>query len=123
MTNRQLTRDRLLDYDMPLNPHAARINMVYPWENISTNALVNQLYKIATGSGFSGSENDFKMNFGRYLQEKAVIYSNYESFPDTGEIDKLYFDLDEKILYYWDEAYIPINAMLIARTILDGGEA
>jgi hypothetical protein len=34
----------------------------------------------------------------------------------------LYFDLNEKILYYWDNAYIPVNAMLIAHTILDGGE-
>jgi len=35
----------------------------------------------------------------------------------------LYFDLDAKILYYWDKEYIPINAMLIARTILNGGGA
>jgi hypothetical protein len=35
----------------------------------------------------------------------------------------LYFDLDEKILYYWDNEYIPVNAMLITNTILNGGEA
>ena len=28
----------------------------------------------------------------------------------------------EKILYYWDTEYIPVNAMLIANTILHGGE-
>lgn len=34
----------------------------------------------------------------------------------------LYFDLDEKILYYWDNEYKPVNALLIANTILHGGE-
>ena len=34
------------------------------------------------------------------------------------------FDLNEKILYYWGgEEYIPVNAMLIAETIVNGGEA
>jgi len=35
----------------------------------------------------------------------------------------LYFDLNEKVLYYWNEGYIPVNAMLITNTILNGGEA
>jgi len=35
----------------------------------------------------------------------------------------LYFDLNEKILYYWDGEYIPVNAMLIADTIVNGGDA
>jgi hypothetical protein len=35
----------------------------------------------------------------------------------------LYFDLDEKVLYYWNEEYIPVNTMLITNTILNGGEA
>ena len=35
----------------------------------------------------------------------------------------LYFDLDGKILYYWDNEYIPVNAMLITNTILNGGDA
>ena len=38
--------------------------------------------------------------------------------------EKLYFDLDDKILYYWSGTeYTPVNAMLIAHTILNGGEA
>jgi hypothetical protein len=35
----------------------------------------------------------------------------------------LYFDLNDKILYYWDGEYIPVNAMLIAHAILEGGDA
>jgi len=41
----------------------------------------------------------------------------------VGERNKLYFDLGENILYFWDGEYTPVNAMLIANTIIDGGEA
>jgi hypothetical protein len=51
------------------------------------------------------------------------MFATYEAFPETGIQDKLYFDLNTKILYYWNEEYIPVNAMLIAETALDGGEA
>lgn len=51
------------------------------------------------------------------------MFDDYANFPETGSADMLYFDLQEKILYYWDNEYIPVNTMLIAHTILDGGEA
>lgn len=53
-----------------------------------------------------------------------IIFARFENFPETGEQEKLYFDLDDKILYYWNvDEYIPINTLLIPNTILDGGEA
>jgi len=51
------------------------------------------------------------------------MFATYGAFPERGITDKLYFDLETKILYYWNEEYIPVNAMLIAETALDGGEA
>ena len=51
------------------------------------------------------------------------MFSTYQNFPEEGIASKLYFDLEEKILYYWDNNYIPVNAMLIQNTILEGGEA
>jgi len=52
------------------------------------------------------------------------MFDNFSNFPNEGEIDKLYFDLDEKILYYWaGTGYTPVNALLIMDTILKGGEA
>ena len=52
------------------------------------------------------------------------MFDEFSNFPETGEIDKLYFDLDENILYYWTgNEYTPVNAMLIANTILNGGDA
>lgn len=123
---RRRTRDLLLKYDayiMPPKPHAAGLNIIYPWENTGLSILLQQLFLIATRSGFLGTEENFKEHFGSYLQNKEVIFDNFINFPIEGREDKLYFDLEEKILYYWDEEYIPVNAMLIANTIIEGGEA
>jgi len=123
---RTKTRDLLLEYDkaiMPPKPRAAGLGSIYPWEDWSISFFSQQLFKLAANSGFKGTESDFKKKFGSYLQDKQIIYANYNDFPIIGEIDKFYFDLVEKILYYWDEKYIPVNAMLIANTIIDGGEA
>ena len=123
---RRRTRDLLLEYDkaiMPPRPRAAGLGMVYPWETMPISIISKQLYALAVSSGFNGTEIDFKNKFGSYLQDKQIIYANYGDFPAEGELNKFYFDLEEKILYYWDEEYIPVNAMLIANTIIEGGEA
>lgn len=123
---RAKTRDLLLEYDkaiMPPKPRAAGLGSIYPWENLSISFFSKQLFRFAADSGFKGTESDFNKKFGSYLQDKQIIYANYNDFPIIGEIDKFYFDLVEKILYYWDKEYIPVNAMLIANTIIDGGEA
>jgi hypothetical protein len=120
------TRDLLLEYDkviMPPKPRAAGLGSVYPWENLPISFFSQQLFQLAMNSGFEGTEADFKNKFGSYLQSKQIIYANYTDFPAIGEIDKFYFDLIEKILYYWDNEYIPVNAMLIADTVINGGEA
>lgn len=120
------TRDLLLEYDshiMPPRPRAAGLSIIYPWENSNTSILLKQLYEIAIGSGFIGTEIDFKAHFGAYLQNKQIIFDTFENFPEIGSDEYLYFDLLEKILYYWDNEYIPVNAMLIANTTINGGEA
>ena len=123
---RHRTRDLLLEYDisiMPARPRAAGLTIVYPWENSLLQLLGKQLYNIAANSGFSGTEEDFNSHFGEYLNSKQIIFSTYNAFPQVGEIDKLYFDQTDKILYYWNNEYIPVNAMLIANTTLEGGGA
>lgn len=120
------TRDLLLEYDktvMPPRPRAAGLGVVYPWENLNTSILLQQLFHLAANSGFEGTENEFKEQFGSYLQGKQVIYEIYDNFPIIGEYNKLYFDLNDKILYYWDQDYYPVNALLIENTILDSGNA
>ena len=80
---------------------------------------------LASQFGYSGTREDFYYYFGSYLERniQEILFDSYDNFPETGEINKLYFDLDEKILYYWNNEYIPVNAMLITDTILNGGEA
>jgi len=97
--------------------------MVYPWENTSLNILSHQLYLLAVANGFDGTEDDFKELFKGYVGPRSIMFAVAADFPEEGIASKLYFDLEEKVLYYWDNGYIPVNAMLIANTILNGGEA
>ena len=155
-SNRERTRDLLLEYDMrimPPRPRAAGIAMVYPWlnsnysdegwvtlpipqteefasvypwESIGLNILGDQIYLLAAQSGYTGTREQFHRYFGMYLENNdwEILFEEFVNFPEEGETDKLYFDLDEKILYYWNgTGYTPVNAMLITDTILNGGDA
>ena len=111
--------------DMPPMPVQTNMQMVYPWEQTNLGILSNQLYTIAANSGYMGTYEEFYSYFGYYLQQsdKEILFDSYDNFPQIGAQNMLYFDLDEKILYYWDNGYIPANALLIANTIVNGGEA
>lgn len=111
------------DLSIPQRPHTTTLSMVYPWENTSLNILNHQLYLLAVQFGFEGTEDDFKQLFAGFVGARSILFATFDKFPDEGITEKLYFDLEEKILYYWDGGYIPVNAMLIANTRLDGGEA
>ena len=81
---------------------------------------------LAANSGYHGTREEFHHYFGSYLErnEWEILFETYDNFPETGDQSKLYFDLTEKILYYWaGNEYIPVNAMLITNTILQGGDA
>lgn len=150
---RYRTRDLLLEYDkaiMPPRPRAAglsnvyswgstiptdegtlnapipiqqNISIIYPWENTSLTIFSNQLYKVAVINGFIGTEKEFLDRFVNYVSDKQIVFEDFINFPQYGSTNKLYFDQIEKILYYWDGEYVPVNAMLIANTLIDGGEA
>lgn len=110
---------------LPPFPNASIIENIYPWEMQNLAIMGDWLYQFSKNSGYSGSREDFYNYFGLYLEHnrQEIIFDLFDNFPIIGEADKLYFDLDEKILYYWDGEYIPVNAMLITNTILNGGEA
>lgn len=151
--NRHLTRDLLLEYDsaiMPPHPRAGGIPIIYPWGDDNSSGVLmppfpdptaiesiypwemqnlavmgDWLYAFAKGSGYTGSREEFYSHFGYYLEQnhQEILFDSFSNFPTTGAQNMLYFDLDEKVLYYWNEEYIPVNAMLITNTILNGGEA
>ena len=150
---RHRTRDLLLEYEpsiMPLHPRAGGLAMVYPWGNNNESGNVmppfpnpsaiqqiypwemqnlaimgDWLFAFAANSGYKGTREEFYKYFGSYLEtnRQEIMFDEYNNFPTIGEQDMLYFDLNEKVLYYWNEEYIPVNAMLITNTILNGGEA
>jgi len=115
--------ENVVDTFVPTTTHTTTLSMIYPWENTSLNILNHQLYLVAVMNGFEGTEEDFKDLFTSFVGARSIMFATYEAFPETGIAEKLYFDLNTKILYYWDNEYIPVNAMLIAETRLDGGEA
>lgn len=107
-------------------PNTSEFSIVYPWESIGLNILGDQIYMLAARSGYSGTREEFHRYFGSYLEDNRweIVFDEFANFPETGVMDKLYFDLIEKILYYWSGTeYTPVNAMLITNTILEGGEA
>ena len=155
-SNRARTRDLLLEYDfriMPPRPRAAGLalvypwlnsnseeqgwtippipataefSVVYPWETIGLSILGDQIYMLASNSGYTGTREEFHHYFGSYLENNKweIMFDTFNNFPQVGSYDKLYFDLGENILYYWDGTeYTPVNAMLITNTILQGGDA
>lgn len=130
---RHRTRDLLLEYDKTiipfhlraggLNPVSQNLSIVYPWENTALSIFSNQLYKIAIIHGYTGTEKEFLNRLANYTSDKQIIFETFNNFPQYGSSDKLYFDIEEKVLYCWDNNYIPVNATLIADTIIEGGEA
>lgn len=115
--------ESVVDNYIPKQSHTTTLSMIYPWENTSLNILNQQLYLIAVQNGFEGTIDDFKDLFTSFVGARSIMFATYDTFPAQGITNKLYFDLIEKTLYYWNEEYIPVNAMLIADTIVDGGEA
>ena len=111
---------------IPPIPDTAEFKVVYPWESIGLSILGDQIYMLASQSGYNGTREEFHKYFGSYLETNRweILFEVFSNFPEVGESTKLYFDLNENILYYWDGSeYQPVNAMLIANTILQGGEA
>ena len=111
-------------YNVPI-PSTAEFSVVYPWETIGLSLLSDQIFILASNSGYNGTREEFHRYFGSYLESnrQEILFEEYNNFPQVGTSDMLYFDLNEKILYYWDQEYIPVNAMLIANTLINGGEA
>lgn len=111
---------------IPPIPDTPEFKVIYPWESVGLSILGDQIYLLALRSGYVGTREEFHTYFGSYLNQNKweILFENFDNFPNPGEIDKLYFDLVENILYYWaDGQYLPVNAMLITNTILQGGDA
>lgn len=108
-------------YEIPTIPDTPEFQTVYPWESVGLNILGDQLYLLAFRSGYFGTREDFHRYFGEYLKVKKqeIIFDYFENFPTVGRVDKLYFDSGEKILYYWDGEYKPVNLLSLTNALLE----
>lgn len=122
---RRRTRELLQNAQNPSSPttYISSINAIYPWENIQSSYFSDLLYSVAQVGGYEGSQEDFVKSFGALLEKNALICLPYYNFPDEGAENHLYFDINEKILYYWDGEYKPVKTTLIDNTHIEGGEA
>lgn len=59
---------------LPAAPQvAAKAPIVYPWETTSLYNLCLQLYDLAVRTGYTKSLEEFKENFGAYLEEHPTL--------------------------------------------------
>ena len=125
-TERQRTRDLLLEYVIPPRPRSAGLAMVYPWENITLAQLSKQIFEIVRKYGYNGTEELF---WSKFL-EGNVITGTLETFPVPGEENNLYLDKETEILYYfkatksivYTDLCAKIGAAIVGTSIIEDTE-
>ena len=60
---------------LPMRPQVTppKMPMVYPWESTNLYTLCMQLYELARNTGYTESFEEFKSNFGAYLESGDSI--------------------------------------------------
>lgn len=142
---RKKTRDRLSDYEI------SKFDLVYPWYNHSLNVLSKQLYELASKHGFTGTQDNLINNLFQnsimiesfenfpipgninllYLDnETSILYYFKETTNDINiEVAETVGakivgqNTDEVTGNTITYMYIPVRAMLIENSIINGGDA
>lgn len=142
---RKRTRDRLSDYEI------SKFDLVYPWYNHSLNVLSKQLYELASKHGFTGTQDNLINNLFQnsimiesfenfpipgninllYLDnETSILYYFKETTNDINiEVAETVGakivgqNTDEVTGNTITYMYIPVRAMLIENSIINGGDA
>lgn len=59
---------------IPVQPQVApQLPVVYPWEQTNIFNLCQQLYELAAQTGFTGTFDDFRTYFGKYLENDEIV--------------------------------------------------
>ena len=76
-------------YNVPI-PDTAEFSVVYPWETLGLSILGDQIYILASKSGYTGTREEFHHYFGSYLERNRweILFETYDNFPEIGEQDK-----------------------------------
>ena len=74
---------------LPAEPTvAAKLPVVYPWEQTNLFILCQQLYELASKTGYTGDFEEFKTHFGEYLNSDGSLI-NYDIYTGQYEITAL----------------------------------
>ena len=71
---------------------------VYPWEHTELMILCRRIYDLAIKTGYTGTLDEFRHNFGTYLKENKIIITpdNIEEY--VGQYEVIPLPLVEQIL-------------------------
>ena len=76
-------------YILPAQPQvAAKLPVVYPWEQTNLYVLCQQLYELASNTGYTGTFDEFKEHFGEYLNSDGSLI-NYDIYTGQYEVTAL----------------------------------
>lgn len=74
---------------VPVTPTTSvKLPVVYPWEQTNLFVLCQQLYELASKTGYTGSFDEFKEHFGEYLNSDGSLI-NYDIYTGQYEITAL----------------------------------
>lgn len=71
---------------MPVQP--SQNKMIYPWERTNLFTLCQELYALASKTGYLGTFEEFKAHFGEYLESDESII-DYDAYTGQYEITPL----------------------------------
>ena len=74
---------------VPVMPKAkVSLPVIYPWESTNLLNLCQQLFELATHTGYTGTFKEFKEHFGEYLDSDGSLI-NYDIYTGQYEITAL----------------------------------
>ena len=74
---------------VPVTPTTSvKLPVVYPWEQTNLFVLCQQLYDLASKTGYTGSFDEFKEHFGEYLNSDGSLI-NYDIYTGQYEVTAL----------------------------------
>ena len=82
---------------VPPTPVSAKKQYVYPWEHTEFANICQQLYSLASTTGYMGTLEDFKRGFGAYLEANNILTTDdFKKYMGQYEVTPL--PLVEQIL-------------------------
>lgn len=82
----------------PPAPVAAEKSYIYPWEHTELMVLCKRIYDLAIKTGYTGTLDEFKENFGTYLKNNKIIITPEDIDAYVGQYEVIPLPLVEQIL-------------------------